>query len=90
MRNIPPLPPPSPPDQNQAQNQGKIGGDILDGGDNTSTQQQISPPENSQNHAQKTESGGSGHSGDIIPTLEEEQDHSNIVVNNPLEKVCCL
>jgi hypothetical protein len=68
IEKISPLPPLSLPDQNQAQNQGKSGGDILNGGDNTFTQQQISPPENAENYAQKTESGGSGHSGDIIPS----------------------
>ena len=67
-----PLPPPSPPDQNQAQNQDESGGGILDSGDNISTQQQIPPPENAQNHAQKIESGDSGDSGGIIPPLEEE------------------
>jgi Bifunctional DNA primase/polymerase, N-terminal len=81
IEKISPLSPLSPPAQNHAQNQGKSSGGILDGGDNTSTQQQISPPENGQNHAQKTESGDSGHSGDIIPTLKEKN-HPDIVVNN--------
>jgi hypothetical protein len=70
----PPLPPPSPPDQNYAQNEERISGGISDGGDTTSTGQQKPPPETSQNHAQKTESGGSGDSGGFIPTLEGRAD----------------
>jgi len=38
--------------------------------DTTSTQLQIPPPENEQNHAQNTESGDSGDSGGTLPTLE--------------------
>lgn len=69
----PPLPPPSPLDQNQAQNQGKSGGDILDGGDNTSTLHSIPPLENGQTCAQITNSGDSGDSGDIFPNPTDEQ-----------------
>ncbi len=51
----------------------------------TSTQQHISPLEDIQNRAQNTESGDSGHSGGIIPTLEE-QNHLDIAVNDILKK----
>ncbi len=91
IEKISPLPPPSPPDQNHAQNQGKSGGDILDSGDNISTQQQIPPPENGQNHAQKTESGGSGHSGGIIPTLKEEKVAiRKHMLQTIFKKICCI
>jgi hypothetical protein len=70
IEKISPLPPPSPLQENHAQNQGENGGGISESGDTTSTDQQIPPPETGQNHAQKTESGGSGHSGGIIPNLE--------------------
>ena len=49
-----------------AQNQNKNSGDILHVGDSVSTQQLISPPANAINRVQETESGDSGHSGDII------------------------
>jgi Bifunctional DNA primase/polymerase, N-terminal len=68
----PPLPPPSPLQENHAQNQEQIGGGSLRSGDTTSTNQQKPPPENAEIHAQKIESGGSGDSGGIIPTLGEE------------------
>jgi hypothetical protein len=80
-----PLSPPAPLDQNHAQNQGKSGGDILYDRDNTSTQQQISPPENDRNRAQKVKSGQSGESGHVIPTLEEEN-HPNIIASNTLKR----
>ena len=67
-----------------------IGGGSLDSGDNTSTQQQISPPETGENHAQKPESGDSGDSGDIIPTLEEESIVTVLYYNIPLKMICCI
>jgi DNA polymerase elongation subunit (family B) len=70
IEKVSPLPPPSPPEEIHAQNEDKIGGGTSEGGDNISTEQQIPPPEIIQNHAQKSESGGSGHSGGIISTLE--------------------
>jgi hypothetical protein len=58
--------------QNQAQNQNENGGGILtDEGSCTSTQLQVSPPENAQSHAQTIDSGDSGDSGDTLPTLGE-------------------
>ena len=70
IEKISPPSPLPPPKENRAQNQAKNGGDTLDNGDNTSTLQQISPPENDQNRAQKTESGDSG---DINPNLSDSQ-----------------
>jgi hypothetical protein len=70
----PPLPPPSPPGQNQAQNEDNIAGGSLDGGDITSTEQQVSPPETIEVHAQKPESGGSGGSGGYLLTIWNDKD----------------
>lgn len=62
----------SPPSQNQARNHKENRGGILTNeGSNTSTQLQVSPPENPQNHAQNIESGDSGDSGGTLPTLED-------------------
>jgi DNA polymerase, archaea type len=51
--------------------------------DTTSTQLQIPPPENEQNHTQNTQSGDSGDSGDsggTLPTLEgRHRDDSKII-----------
>jgi DNA polymerase elongation subunit (family B) len=65
--------PPSPPGQNQAQNEDKIGGGSLDGGDISFTEQQVSPPETGEIHAQKLESGGSGDGGGFISTSEGKE-----------------
>jgi hypothetical protein len=56
-----PLSPLSPPDQNHGQNQDQNGGDILAARQNDSTGHEITPPENDQNRAQKSEGGDSGH-----------------------------
>ena len=69
--------PPSPPCQNLAQNEDNIGGGSLDGGRTTSTEQQVSPLETIEIHAQKPESGGSGGSGGFIPSLQEGADGLN-------------
>jgi len=69
IEKISPLSPPPPPNQNYARDYDKSSGGILESRDNTSTHQQISPPKNDQNRAQKTESEDSGHSEGIIPIL---------------------
>ena len=66
----------------QAQNEDKIGGGILAGGHNISTHHQVSPPGNGINHAQKTEGGGSGDSGDIITLLEVNYKNSSTAINS--------
>jgi hypothetical protein len=47
-------PPPSPLERNYAQNEHKIGGASINGGDITSTGQQVSPPKATLIYAQKT------------------------------------
>ena len=71
IEKVSPLPPPSPPSQNQAQNHNENGGGTLTNEGNTSTQLQVSPPDNPQNYAQNIESGDSGDSGGTLPTLED-------------------
>jgi DNA polymerase elongation subunit (family B) len=84
----PPLSPLSPPCQNEAQNEEEIGGGNLDDGYTNSIQHRVSPLGNSINHAQKTESGGSGDGGDAIPSLEESHSNSNIGNEELLSKRC--
>jgi hypothetical protein len=44
IEKVSPLPPPSPPEEIHTQNEERIGGGISEGGDNTSTEQQVPPP----------------------------------------------
>jgi hypothetical protein len=55
IEKVSPLPPLPPPSQNQAQNHNENGGGILTIDGSISTQLQIPPPENEQNHAENAE-----------------------------------
>ena len=65
--------PPSPLSPPANQNHDKYSGDSLDSGDTSSTECHISPPQISQIHAQKLESGDSGGSGGFVSTLSKEE-----------------
>lgn len=50
---------------------------LFDGGGILYCLIRVSPPENGQNHAQKSQSGCSGHSGDIFPIFKEDHPATN-------------
>jgi DNA polymerase, archaea type len=62
--------PPSPPVQNYSLNLSEPSGGSIVSGDCASTEQQVSPLQMSQKHAQNLESGGSGGSGGYFSKLE--------------------
>ncbi|MGC2573942.1 MAG: hypothetical protein WA364_20695, partial [Candidatus Nitrosopolaris sp.] len=90
IEKVSPLPPPSPPSQNQARNHNESGGGIMTNAGSTSTQLQVSPPENVQNHAQNIESGGSGYSGGTLPTLQDGiYNNNNNIFSKPYVAFDC-
>ena len=88
IRKMTPLSPLSPPGQNHGQNQDQNGGDILAGGQNDSTGHEMTPPENHQNCAQKSEGGDSGHSGVIFSIEGSQDDDKPVIVDNTTNFKC--